>query len=124
MTWDRGKWQCVKTLEETGVDFVLPLSSSGYEAPDVFWAVDGRRFVGEVKTSRSQRIYINKEQITGLCRCAVYMAGMPLVIPKFIGTRKGFHVLHPWDLRETEKNLVVDMDSYLEAPKLSRSPHV
>ena len=91
MTYDRGKYECVKALEKAGASFVMPLSSAGYHAPDVFFACrNDKRYVVEVKTSHSDKIYIDKEQIKGLIETSRWMSATAIIVAKFIGTRKGF----------------------------------
>jgi Holliday junction resolvase len=113
LTWDKGKWELVKKLKKKPeARFVMPLSSSGYEAPDVFLNFEGMKYVIEAKTSHAKAIYISHEQIEGLENCAKYMDAIPVIAVKFIGTRKGWKYFYPHKLRQTGKNRVVTLEEY------------
>lgn len=119
MPHDVGKRECVNRLKEIGVGYAIPLSSTGYAVPDVFFEELGHRHVLEVKRRKElSTIYITHSQIEGLMECAEAMAARPYIAVKVVGTGV-FKLTGPMQLRKTETgNYAVDGELIDAGPTL------
>ena len=93
-------WACIRSAGSGSMQF---------PSPDLIAANKIRRLAIEVKLTREEKKYFQKEEIKQLINFAIYFGAEPWLAIKFC--RHGWQFVNPEDLDETKSNYVYKKNS-------------
>ncbi len=79
--------------------------SMRYPSPDIIAGKEGMLYVIECKTTKDEKQYFEKKEITELKKFADIVTGIPYIAVKFKGKNWRFYLIS--HLKETSKNYVI-----------------
>jgi holliday junction resolvase Hjr len=98
--WATGRWAAHR---------IAGSGSSKYPSPDIIASNNLRKLAIEVKTTKSNSVYIPKEEISALKEFSVMFGAEPWLSVKFDRDKTYFLMLE--DLKETSGNFVADKET-------------
>ena len=115
-----GEREIIHILDSLGFA-VLRAPSSGagtkLDRPDIIAGKKGLHLAIEVKSTRKETLYIEKESVNQLVRFSIKFGADPIVAIKFM--RKGWFLLEPKNLTQKNKTFKISLE---DAKKRGKKP--